>query len=425
MSSISDIFAREILESRGDPTVEVDVLLSGGGFGRAAVPSGASTGTCEALELRDSDSPRYQGKGTRRAVRNVNEIIGPEIIGMDADDQGDIDRMLIRLDGTPNKGNLGANAVLGVSLAVARASAVDHGMPLYSYLGGVQARVLPAPMMNIINGGVHARNNLDIQEFMIFPIGASSYADALRMGVETYHALGEVLEAAGHKTSLGDEGGYAPDLPSNEHALKFLMEAIVKAGHEPGRDIYLAIDPAASELYEDGVYVLEGKKNTADEMIGYYEDLVARYPIVSIEDGLDEEDWEGWRKLTSRLGDSVQLVGDDLFVTNRQRLMMGIEREVANSILIKVNQIGTLTEALETMALARSAEFSAVVSHRSGDTDDSLISDLAVATGVGQIKAGAPCWGERIAKYNQLLRIEENLCDNAVFPGASALSVKL
>jgi enolase len=426
MSSIADIFAREILESRGDPTVEVDVLLSGGGFGRAAVPSGASTGVHEALELRDSEAPRYGGKGTRRAVKNVNEIIGPEIIGMDADDQGDIDRTLIRLDGTPNKCNLGANAILGVSLAVARASAVDHGMPLYSYLGGVQARVLPAPMMNIINGGVHARNNLDIQEFMIFPAGASSYSEALRMGVETYHALREVLEAAGHQTNLGDEGGYSPDLPSNEHALKLLIEAIVKAGYEPGRDIYLAIDPAASEFYEDGVYVLEDgrRKMTGHEMIGYYEDLVARYPIVSIEDGLDQEDWEGWKKLTARLGGKVQLVGDDLFVTNKQRLAMGIEREVANSILVKVNQIGTLTEALETVALAKAAEYSAVVSHRSGETDDSLISDLAVATGVGQIKAGAPCWGDRISKYNQLLRIEENLCDNAIFPGVEALGAR-
>ncbi|MHB8895244.1 MAG: phosphopyruvate hydratase [Candidatus Geothermincolia bacterium] len=427
MSSISDIFAREILESRGDPTVEVDVLLSGGGFGRAAVPSGASTGTHEALELRDFGSERYRGRGTRTAVRNVNEIIGPQIIGMDADEQGDIDRALIELDGTPNKGNLGANAILGVSLAVARAAAVDHSMPLYQYIGGISARTLPVPMMNVINGGVQAGNNLDFQEFMLFPLGAPSYSEALRMGVETYHVLRDVLEAAGHTICIGDEGGYAPDLPSNEAALALLVEAIIKAGYEPGRDIYLAMDPAASQFFNDGNYLLKGEKRvmSSGDLIDYYEDIVARYPVISIEDGLAEEDGEAWSELTRRIGDRVQLVGDDLFVTSRDRLRRGIERGAANSVLIKVNQTGTLTETLETVALAKSAGYSSVISHRSGETEDTTISDLAVATGAAQIKAGAPCRGDRISKYNQLLRIEENLCDSAIFQGLDALSVKV
>jgi enolase len=427
MSSISDIFAREILDSRGNPTIEVDVLLSSGAFGRAGVPSGASTGTHEAVELRDGDSSRYMGKGTRTAVKNVNEVIGPEIIGRDADDQGDIDCALISLDGTPNKGNLGANAILGASLAVSRAAAVDHSLPLYEYLGGIQANVLPVPMMNVINGGAHAANNIDLQEFMIFPLGASSFSEALRMCSETYHTLKDVLEAGGHSTGVGDEGGFAPDLSSTDEALAVMVEAIQKAGYQAGKDIYLALDPAASEVFKDGAYVLagEGKKLTPGEMVDYYAGLVGRYPIVSIEDGMAEEDWDGWKALTDRLGRTVQLVGDDLFVTSKERLTMGIERGVANSILIKLNQIGTLTETLETIALARAAGYSAVVSHRSGETEDSTISDLAVATRLGQIKTGAPCRGERIAKYNQLLRIEENLGGSAVYPGASALSVKI
>jgi enolase len=426
MGMISDIFAREVLESRGDPTIEVDVLLSGGGFGRAAVPSGTSTGEREALELRDEGSPRYGGRGTMGGVRNVNEIIGPAICGMDADDQGDVDRKLIELDGTPNKGNLGANALLGVSLAVARASAVEHGLPLYAYLGGLLARVLPAPMMNVINGGAHARNNLDFQEFMVYPLGAESYSEALRMGVETYHALKEVLDSEGLCTSLGDEGGYSPDLTSNEKALELLVKAIEKAGYEPGKDVYLAIDPASGGFFKDGRYVLAGESRTlsADEMIDYYEDIASRYPIVSIEDGLHEEDWDAWRRLTDRLGDRLQLVGDDLFVTSTDRLCMGIEKGVANCTLVKVNQIGTLTEALEAVQLAKSAGYGVVVSHGSGETDDSTISDLAVATGVGQIKAGAPCRGDRISKYNQLLRIEENLGDDAVFLGEGSISTK-
>jgi enolase len=427
MSSISDIFAREILDSRGNPTIEVDILLASGAFGRAAVPSGASTGTHEALELRDGDGSRYMGKGVRTAVKNVNEVIGPELLGMDADEQGEIDRALISLDGTPNKGNLGANAILGVSLAVARAAAVDHSLPLYQYLGGIEANVLPAPMMNVINGGAHAANNIDLQEFMIFPLGADSFSSALRMCVETYHTLKQVLEAAGYFTGVGDEGGFAPNLASSEEAVKVMVEAIEKAGYLPGRDIYIALDPAASEIFTDGTYDLqgEGKKLTPDEMVEFYAGLADRYPIVSIEDGMAEEDWDGWKALTQRLGDRVQLIGDDLFVTNRERLSRGIELGVANSILIKVNQIGTLTETLETISLARQAGYSAVVSHRSGETEDSTIADLAVATRLGQIKTGAPCRSERVAKYNQLLRIEENLCEDAKYLGPKALSVNL
>ncbi len=425
MSSISDIFAREILDSRGNPTIEVDVLLSSGAFGRAAVPSGASTGTHEALELRDGDPSRYGGKGVRTAVKNVNEVIGLELLGMDADEQGDIDRAMIGLDGTPNKGNLGANAILGVSIAVARAAAVDHSLPLYQYLGGIAANVLPAPMMNVINGGVHAPNNIDLQEFMIFPLGAESFSQALRMGAETYHALKKVLADEGHSTGVGDEGGFAPNLSSNEEAVQMLMRGIEKAGYAPGKDIYIAMDPAASELFKEGKYVLEGEGRSLSpaEMVDFYASLVERYPIVSIEDGMAEEDWDGWKTLTERLGRKIQLVGDDIFVTNRERLTRGIELGVANAILIKLNQIGTITETLETISLARKAGYSAVVSHRSGETEDTTISDLAVGARLGQIKSGAPARSERVAKYNQLLRIEENLCEDAVYPGLGALSV--
>jgi enolase len=423
MSAISDMFAREILDSRGNPTVEVDVLLAGGVFGRATVPSGASTGTFEALELLDGEKDRYNGKGVRVAVRNVNEVIAPELLGMDADEQGEIDRALISLDGTPNKGQLGANAILGVSLAVVRAAAAEHGLPLYQYIGGVEANVLPSPMMNVVNGGAHAANSIDLQEFMIMPLGADSFSGALQMCVETYHALKGILEAAGLSTGIGDEGGFAPDLHGSDEALTALVEAIEKAGYSPGKDIYLALDPAASELYRDGTYVLpgEGKTLTPLEMVEYYAGLVERYPIVSIEDGMAEEDWDGWKLLTDKLGEKIQLVGDDLFVTNAERLKRGIELGVANSILIKVNQIGTLTETLETIAVAQGAGYSAVVSHRSGETEDNTISDLAVATRLGQIKAGAPCRGERVTKYNQLLRIEENLGEDARYAGGATL----
>jgi enolase len=399
------------------------VLLAGGVFGRAAVPSGASTGKFEAVELRDGEDGRYKGKGVRVAVRNVNEVIAPELLGMDADEQGEIDRALVSLDGTPNKGKLGANAILGVSLAVARSAAADHGLPLYQYIGGVEANLLPAPMMNVVNGGIHAANSIDLQEFMIMPLGADSFSGALQMCVETYHALKGILEAAGLSTGVGDEGGFAPDLPGSEDTLTALVEAIENAGYSPGSDIYLALDPAASELYRDGTYVLsgEGKTLTPAEMVEYYVGLVERYPIVSIEDGMAEEDWDGWKLLTDKLGGKIQLVGDDLFVTNAERLKRGIELGVANSVLIKVNQIGTLTEALETIAVAQGAGYSAVVSHRSGETEDNTISDLAVAARLGQIKAGAPCRGERVTKYNQLLRIEENLGEDAKYAGGATL----
>jgi len=425
MSSISDIFAREILDSRGNPTIEVDILLSSGAFGRAAVPSGASTGAHEALELRDGDS-RYMGKGVTTAVANVNEEIGPEILGMDADEQGVIDGVLCDIDGTPNKGKIGANAILGVSLAVARAAAVDHSLPLYEYLGGIRADVMPAPMMNVINGGEHAFNSIDFQEFMIFPLGAESFSSGLRMCVETYHVLKQVLLEGGHHTSVGDEGGFAPNLASSEEALDVLVQAVERAGYTPGGDIYIALDPAASEFFTDGKYVLEGEGKSLEplEMVGLYERLVERYPIVSIEDGMAEDDWEGWKALTERIGDRVQLVGDDLFVTSVERLARGIDMGVANSILIKVNQVGTLTEALEAVSLSRQAGYSAVISHRSGETEDSTISDLAVGTGVGQIKTGAPCRSERVAKYNQLLRIEENLGGDAKYMGLKALRIK-
>ncbi len=425
MSSISDIFAREIIDSRGNPTIEVDILLSSGAFGRAAVPSGASTGSHEALELRDGDDTRYAGKGVLTAVANVNETIGPEIIGMDADEQGVIDRYLRELDGTPNKGRLGANAILGVSLAVARAAAVDHSQPLYQYLGGISADVMPAPMMNVINGGQHAANSIDFQEFMIFPLGADSFSSALRMCVETYHTLKKVLEEGGHHTGVGDEGGFAPNLASGEEALDIMLKAIERAGYSPGSDIYLALDPAASEFFEDGRYVLEGEGKSLEpqEMVELYERLAERYPIVSIEDGMAEDDWDGWKALTERLGGRLQLVGDDIFVTSVEKISRGMELGVANSVLIKVNQVGTLTESLDAVALARKGGYSAVISHRSGETEDSTISDLAVGTGVGQIKTGAPCRGERVAKYNQLLRIEENLDADARFIGLEALGL--
>lgn len=426
MSTITDVFAREILDSRGNPTIEVDVLLAGGSFGRASVPSGASTGTHEALELRDGDGNRYSGKGVLGAVKNVNDVIAPEIVGMDADDQVEIDRTLIKLDGTPNKGNLGANAILGVSLACARAAAFDHGLPLYEYIGGIRAKTLPVPMMNVINGGVHAPNNLDLQEFMIVPVGAASFSEALKMCAETYHSLKKVLSSHGYSTSVGDEGGFAPDLPSSESALEVLLEAVQAAGYEPGKDICLALDPAASEFFSNGRYELKGEKKSfsAEEMVDYYDGLVRRFPIISIEDGMAEEDWEGWKIMTDRLAGKVQIVGDDLFVTNPDRLKRGIEEGIANSILIKLNQIGTLTETLETISIARRARYSTVISHRSGETDDTFISDLSVGVEAGQIKTGAPARGERVAKYNQLLRIEENLGESAEFPGGKIYGVQ-
>ncbi|ACX52708.1 enolase [Ammonifex degensii KC4] len=419
MAIISDVWAREILDSRGNPTVEVEVTLEDGTVGRAAVPAGASTGMHEAVELRDREEKRYGGKGVRKAVEHVNTVIAEELIGLSALEQEKIDRLLIALDGTENKGRLGANAILGVSLAVARAAAAFLGLPLYRYLGGVGNTLMPVPLMNVLNGGKHADNNLDFQEFMIVPVGANNFAEALRLGVEVYHQLRRVLKERGLTTAVGDEGGFAPELEGNEEALKLLVAAIEAAGYRPGEDVALALDPAASEFYREGKYVLagEGKELTSAEMVDYYEDLVNRYPIVSIEDGLAEEDWEGWELLTRRLGRSVQLVGDDIFVTNPQRLAKGISLGVANAILIKVNQIGTLTETLETIGLARRAGYRYVISHRSGETEDTFIADLAVATGAGQIKTGAPCRSERVAKYNQLLRIEEELEEVARYPG--------
>ncbi len=416
---IVDIAAREILDSRGNPTVEVDVLLEDGTTGRAAVPSGASTGAYEAVELRDGDKGRYKGKGVSSAVKNVEERIAPEIVGFDALDQAGVDLTMIDLDGTPNKGKLGANAILGVSMAVARAAARSLDMPLYRYLGGTAARLLPVPMMNILNGGKHADNNVDIQEFMIMPVGAGDFAEALRMGTEVFHTLKSVLKKKGMNTAVGDEGGFAPNLGSNEEALAVIVEAIEAAGYKPGEDVALAIDAAATEFYKEGKYVLagEGLNYSAEEMINYYAGLVGRYPIISIEDGLAEDDWDGWKKLTEKLGDRVQIVGDDLFVTNTERLGHGIENGVANSILIKLNQIGTVTETLETIEMARQAGYTAVVSHRSGETEDTFIADLAVAVNAGQIKTGAPSRTDRVAKYNQLLRIEEELAATGVFKG--------
>jgi enolase len=421
MSSIELIQAREILDSRGNPTVEVDVMLTDGSAGRAAVPSGASTGEHEALELRDGDKSRYLGRGVLEAVKNVQDI-EEELVGLDATDQILIDRIMIELDGTPNKGKLGANAILGVSLAVARAAADSVGLPLYQYLGGVHARTLPVPMMNVLNGGSHADNNVDLQEFMIMPLGAPTFSEALRYGAETFHALKKLLNEAGLSTGVGDEGGFAPNLGSNREALDWLVRGIEAAGYKPGEEIAIALDPAASEFYRDGKYVLGaegGEPWEAERMVEFYADLVNHYPIVSIEDGLAEDDWDGWAKLADKLGTRIQLVGDDLFVTNPERLSRGIEARCANSILIKLNQIGSLSETLETIEIAKRASFTNVVSRRSGETEDSFIANLAVATNAGQIKTGSLCRSDRIAKYNELLRIEEELDDLAVFPGHS------
>lgn len=423
MSFIVDVFAREILDSRGNPTVEVDVYLEDGSFGRAAVPSGASTGAFEAVELRDQDEKRFMGKGVLNAVDNVNTIIAPAILDLNAFDQVGLDKLLLELDGTPNKAKLGANAILGVSLAVAKAAANSLGLPLYRYIGGTNAKTLPAPMMNILNGGKHADNNVDIQEFMVMPLGAETFSEGLRIGTEIFHNLKKVLKGKGYNTAVGDEGGFAPNLSSNEEALDVILEAIHKAGYKPGEDVYLALDVAATELYKDGVYNFEGQglTRTSEEMVEYYSGLVEKYPIISIEDGLDEEDWEGWKLLTEKLGKKVQLVGDDLFVTNTERLGKGIANNTANSILIKVNQIGTLTETLEAIEMAKRAGYTAVISHRSGETEDVTIADIAVATNAGQIKTGAPSRTDRVAKYNQLLRIEEELDETAVYKGMKNL----
>lgn len=420
MTTIIDLKAREILDSRGNPTIEVEMILSSGGTGWAAVPSGASTGEREALELRDKDLSRYMGKGVKKAVQNVMEIIAPAIEGMDAADQILLDQKLIELDGTKNKSKLGANAILAVSLAAARASADALGVPLYAYLGGVHARLLPIPMMNIINGGVHAENNLDIQEFMVIPLGAKTFKEALRMGAEVFHHLKAILREGGYVTSVGDEGGFAPNLKSNEEALRFIMMAIERARYDAGKDIALALDSAASSFFENGRYHLrgEGKENlSSEDIISIYEDLVDRYPIKSIEDGLAERDWEGWEELTKRLGNKIQIVGDDIFVTNPAIFKEGIRKNIANAILIKLNQIGTLTETLDTVEMAKQAKYATVISHRSGETEDTFISDLAVAVNAGQIKTGSLSRSDRIAKYNQLLRIEEELGETALFKG--------
>jgi enolase len=419
---IIDIYARQILDSRAFPTVEVEVTLEDGTVARAAVPSGASTGMFEAVELRDGDKDVYGGKGVLKAVENVNDIIAEELVGMNVYDQIAIDKAMIALDGTDNKSKLGANAMLGVSLACARAAAESLGLGLYQYIGGVNAKVLPVPMMNIINGGSHADNNVDLQEFMVMPVGATSFAEALQMSAEVYHTLKGLLKAKGLSTGVGDEGGFAPDLSSNEEAIKIIIEAIEKAGYVPGKDIYIALDPAASEFFEDGKYNLagEGRILTPEQMADYYVELANKYPIISIEDGMAEEDWAGWKYLTDKIGDRVQLVGDDLFVTNTDRLKMGIERKTANSILIKLNQIGTLTETLNAIEMAERAGYTAVVSHRSGETEDTSIADLVVAVNAGQIKTGAPARSERVAKYNQLLRIEEELDEMAEYRGLKA-----
>jgi enolase len=420
MSEISVVYAREILDSRGNPTLEVEVFLESGAMGRAAVPSGASTGEREALELRDGDKGRYLGKGVLKAVDNVNSIIADAVIGMEASDQVGIDRKMLELDGTDYKSNLGANAILGVSLAVAKAAADEAGVPLYQYIGGANAKELPLPMMNIINGGAHADNNVDIQEFMIMPAGAANFREALRMGAEIFHALKGVLKSKGYNTAVGDEGGFAPDLKSNEEALEVIMEAIVKAGYKPGEEVLLALDVASSELFKDGVYTLENEpqpKKTADEMVDFYENLVNKYPIISIEDGMAENDWDGWKKLTDRLGKRIQIVGDDLFVTNPRILKEGIQKGIANSILIKLNQIGTLTETLDAIEMAKRAGYTTVISHRSGETEDTTLADLAVAVNAGQIKTGSLCRTDRVAKYNQLLRIEDELDTVAQFNG--------
>ncbi|MCA1669983.1 MAG: phosphopyruvate hydratase [Thermomicrobia bacterium] len=423
MTVVEDVFAREILDSRGNPTIEVDVYLSDGIKGTAAVPSGASTGQHEAVELRDKDPRRYGGKGVQKAVANVNEVIAEEIVGLDALNQIEIDRLMIALDGTQNKSRLGANAILGVSLAVARAAAQALDIPLYRYLGGPSARTLPVPMMNILNGGKHALgSSVDMQEFMVMPVGAPSFHEALRWGAEVFHALQSVLHDKGYPTQVGDEGDYAPSLGSNQEAIELILQAIEQAGYEPGEDMYIALDPASSEFYDDGIYNLkgEGRTFTPTELIAYYESLVAQYPIISIEDGLAEDDWTNWQTLTEQLGDRVQLVGDDLFVTNTQFLERGIRENAGNAILVKLNQIGTLTETFEAVERAQRAGWAAVISHRSGETGDTFIADLVVATNAGQIKTGAPSRGERVEKYNQLLRIEEELEESALFPGRRA-----
>lgn len=417
MSAIMDVYAREILDSRGTPTVEVEVVLESGTMGRAAVPSGASTGVHEAVELRDGDKERYQGKGVLQAVKNVNELIAEEIIGYSVFDQVEIDELMLEIDGTPNKGKLGANAILGVSMAVAKAAAEELGVPLYKYLGGFAARELPVPMMNILNGGKHADNNVDIQEFMILPVGAPSFREALRMGTEVYHSLKTVLKNKKLSTAVGDEGGFAPDLKSNEEALQVIMEAIDMAGYKAGEEVFLGMDVASTELYTDGKYHLDGKALSSSELIAYYEALVNKYPIITIEDGMSEDDWDGWKELTEKLGKKIQLVGDDLFVTNTERLAEGIEKGIGNSILVKVNQIGTLTETFATMEMAKRAGYTCVVSHRSGETEDATIADIAVAVNAGQIKTGAPARTDRVAKYNQLLRIEDELCDSGTYEG--------
>jgi enolase len=421
---ITDVFAREILDSRGNPTVEVEVVLDDGSFGRAAVPSGASTGAFEAVELRDGDVGRYLGKGVATAVENVNTTIADEIVGTDATDQRAVDALLLEIDGSPNKGNLGANAILGVSLAAAKAAAESTELTLYSYVGGANAHVLPVPMMNILNGGAHADNNVDLQEFMVMPVGAPTFAEALRWCAEIYHTLKKVLHDRGLGTGVGDEGGFAPNLASNEDALRIIVEAVEKAGYALGEQIMFALDPASTEFYdaERGVYVLagEGRELTSAEMVDFWADLVERYPIISIEDGMAEEDWDGWKLLTERLGSKVQLVGDDLFVTNTERLARGIELGVANSILVKLNQIGSLTETLECIEMAKRAGYTCVISHRSGETEDTTIADLAVATNAGQIKTGAPARSDRVAKYNRLLRIEEELSQSGDYAGPAA-----
>jgi enolase len=422
-TTIVDIKAREILDSRGNPTLEVEVVLDDDSFGRAAVPSGASTGEFEAVELRDGDKARYLGKGVKKAVQNVNEEIAPQIIGLDATSQAKIDKILIELDGTENKGKLGANAILGVSLAVAKAAAAYSGLPLYQYIGGVNAKVLPVPMMNILNGGSHAANNVDLQEFMVMPTGAPNFAEALRMGAEIFHTLKKVLSGKGYATGVGDEGGFAPNLKSNEEAVEAILEAIEKAGYKAGTDVHLALDPAASEFYENGKYVFkksDGSVKSSEQMVAFWANWIKKYPIISIEDGLAEEDWEGWKMLTEKIGRKVQLVGDDIFVTNTKRLARGIKEGIANSILIKLNQIGTLTETLEAIQMAKQAGYTCVISHRSGETEDTTIADLAVAVNAGQIKTGSASRTDRICKYNQLLRLEEYLGDTAVFWGKSA-----
>ncbi|MEI3324963.1 MAG: phosphopyruvate hydratase [Thomasclavelia sp.] len=420
MSKIKTIYAREVLDSRGNPTVEVEVTTEKGAFGSAIVPSGASTGIYEAVELRDGDKSRYLGKGVANAVKNANEIIAPALVGEDVFEQRKIDQMMIDLDGTDNKGKLGANAILGVSLAVAKAAANELDVPLYRYIGGSNAHVLPTPMMNIINGGAHADNNVDFQEFMIMPVSAPTFKEAIRMGAEVFHSLKAVLHGKGLNTAVGDEGGFAPNLASNEDAIKTIIEAIEKAGYKPGEDVKLAMDVASSEFYKDGKYVLPGENNksfTSKELVDFYAELCAKYPIISSEDGLDQDDWEGWDYLTEKLGDKVQLVGDDFFVTNTKRLEQGIARGVANSILIKVNQIGTLTETLEAIEMAQKANYTAVVSHRSGETEDTTIADIAVATNAGQIKTGSASRTDRIAKYNQLIRIEDRLGKESKYSG--------